>query len=69
MSNISLTNTFTDILPADPELANFPRQVQNACYSWVKPKGMTNPQMIIFSEELAHDLDIPLDFCKSQTFT
>jgi uncharacterized protein YdiU (UPF0061 family) len=69
MSNIILSNTFTDSLPADTELANLPRQVQNACYSWVKPKGMANPQMIIFSEELAHDLDIPSDFCKSQTFT
>jgi len=69
MTYIRLSNIFTDTLPADPELANFPRQVQNACYSWVKPKGMAHPQMIIFSEELANDLDIPSDYCTSQTFT
>jgi len=69
MSNIKVTNTLTDYLPADLELANHPRQVQNACFSWVNPKGMANPQMIIFSEEMANELNIPLAFCKSQEFT
>ncbi len=69
MSDIKLTNTFTDLLPADPELANHPRQVKNACFTWVTPKGMADPQMIIFSEEMAQELNLTLEYCNTQEFT
>ncbi|MBC7884041.1 MAG: YdiU family protein [Saprospiraceae bacterium] len=68
MSGITVKNTFTDRLSADPDTSNRPRQV-HACYSWVSPKGMKQPQMVIYSQELAEVLGIPENYCQSQEFT
>ncbi|MGB1018297.1 MAG: protein adenylyltransferase SelO [Chitinophagales bacterium] len=58
LKNAILNNSFSTSLPADKESKNFPRQVFDACYSWVKPKKTTNPKLIIVSDELLEELDI-----------
>ncbi|MBK9733747.1 MAG: YdiU family protein [Saprospiraceae bacterium] len=68
MPKIILHNTFTDKLQADPDTTNTRRQVYHACYSWVSPKGMKDPSMIIYSKDLAFDLGIEKSFCQSSDF-
>lgn len=65
---ISLTNTFTSQLPADPLESNVPRQVQGAAFSFVNPKGMSNPKLVIYSDEVAESLELSSDFCDTQYF-
>lgn len=43
---LNLINTFTDELPADPELENSRRQVFGACYSVVEPKKTSAAKLI-----------------------
>ena len=66
---LSLIHLFTDELPADPVMANIPRQVYNACYSYVQPKGMSDPKMVMYSDDLANDLQLSRDYCMSVDFT
>lgn len=54
-------NRFAGELPADPEPANFRRQVAGACYSRVDPKPVSRPELIGWSPEVATLLDLPAD--------
>ena len=65
---ISLTNTFTSQLPADPLDSNVPRQVQGSAFSFVNPKGMADPKVIIYSDDVAESLELSNDFCGTQLF-
>ena len=40
----------------------------NACYSFVQPKVTISPKMIIYSKEVASDLNLDKKFCESQEF-
>lgn len=68
METIKLKSSFTQSLPADPNLDNYPRQVMNACYSFVQPKVMISPKMVIYSKEVASDLNLDKEYCESQDF-
>ncbi len=68
MTNLKVNNSFTSLLPADPTAKNEPRQVEHACFSYVMPKGMVQPQLIIYSKEVADDLLLSPAFCESQAF-
>ena len=59
----------TDKLPADPDTANQRRQVFGACYSWVTPKPVAAPQLLIYSPETAQLLDLSKKDCRSDLFT
>lgn len=59
---------FQASLPADPNEANSPRQVHEACYSWVKPKKVSKPELLSFSDALAKELGFSRDFCLSSEF-
>ena len=65
---IHLSHNFFDELPGDPSAVNIPRQVHNACYSWVEPKGMASPSLIMYSDELAKTLGISESFCSTHEF-
>ena len=69
MNRIKLKSTFTEMLPSDPNEGNFPRQVMNVCFSYVKPKGMASPIMVIYSKEVADDLNLEKEYCESPDFT
>ena len=60
LAALSFDNRFADELPADPESANFRRQVA-ACYSCVEPAPVTEPKLIGWSPEAAALLDLPAD--------
>ena len=60
LAGLSFDNRFVAELPADPEAANFRRQV-DACYSHVRPTPVSKPRMVGWSPETAALLDVPAD--------
>ena len=61
-------NSFTRELPADPQAANFRRQVHGACYSRVLPTPVAAPHLIAYAREVAELLDISPAICESTEF-
>ena len=61
LAALGFDNRFAAKLPADPEPANFRRQVAAACYSRVEPTRATRPKLIGWSPEAAALLDLPTD--------
>ncbi|PNQ75156.1 YdiU family protein [Hanstruepera neustonica] len=53
---LHLKQTFTNNLPADPNLDNTRRQVLEACFSYVDPQKTSNPEMLHVSPEVLQDL-------------
>lgn len=51
-------NNFTAELPADSNEINLPRQVHQACYSYVLPKKPSNPSLIHSSIEVANAIGL-----------
>ncbi|MFD1063322.1 YdiU family protein [Winogradskyella litorisediminis] len=54
--NLNLKHNFTTELPADPVLENSRRQVTEACFSYVKPKQTSNPELLHVSKKMAEQL-------------
>ncbi|TMM30093.1 YdiU family protein [Polaribacter aestuariivivens] len=65
---LNIKNTFTDNLPADKNLENTRRQVENAVFSYVSPKKTSNPKVLHVSEEMASELGISLAETKTDFF-
>lgn len=61
-------NKFVRELPADPETDNHRRQVLGACFSYVKPRQVSAPQLVAFSAEMATELDLDESTCQSEHF-
>lgn len=55
---LHIQNNFTSELPADVAQINEPRQVHNACYSFVEPKKPSNPSLIHASKEIAKEIGL-----------
>lgn len=55
---IKIGNSFTKSLPADRELSNTRRQVQEAVYSYVDPIKTSQPELLHVSEEVMEQLGI-----------
>ena len=55
---LHIQNNFTAELPADASEMNVPRQVQQACFSYVIPKQPSNPSLIHASVEVADFLGL-----------
>lgn len=55
---LKFDNTFINELPGDPEEQNFTRQVQNSCWSKVKPTPVSDPKLLIYAAEVANLLGI-----------
>lgn len=68
LPSVKFDNSFTAALPADPETANFRRQVENACYSRVLPQKVPRPKLIIYAPDMAKMLGFPKAFCASDEF-
>jgi uncharacterized protein YdiU (UPF0061 family) len=60
---------FTSNLPADPDPRNLRRQVSGACYSWVKPQGFPNAELLAWSRELGSELGLSPDSLGKDRFT
>ncbi len=67
--SLAFTNKFTSSLPADPESGNFQRQVLRSCYSRVKPKTVSRPQLVSYSAEFAGILGLSKQECLSSSFS
>jgi uncharacterized protein YdiU (UPF0061 family) len=66
--NLHIQNNFITELPADPNETNIPRQVQQACFSYVIPKKPSNPSLIHASEEVADFLGLSQEEILSDDF-
>ncbi|WP_164103195.1 protein adenylyltransferase SelO [Candidatus Laterigemmans baculatus] len=61
LDSLTFDNRFTGELPADPEAANYRRQVIGACYSRVAPTRVARPRLIAHSREVAELLNLRID--------
>ena len=66
--DFNINNTFITQLPGDQEIANTRRQVDEACYSFVKPTKTESPELVHFSKEVAEFLGLSESDCQSQRF-
>ena len=65
---LHIQNNFTAELPADPIENNMPRQVEQACFSYVEPKKSSNPSLIHASVEVANFLGLSQSDIHSDDF-
>ncbi len=68
LDKLIFDNRFVQQLPADSEPNNYRRQVLKACYSHVLPANVTAPTVAAYSKEMAEQLGITEDDCKSEQF-
>ncbi|GGG07948.1 UPF0061 protein [Dokdonia pacifica] len=65
---LSIENTFSQELPADPSTANTRRQVEKACFSYVTPRIPSAPSLLQVSNEMAETLGLSQEDIKSKAF-
>ena len=65
---LNISNSFNNVLPADTNLANYPRKVSNAAYSIVSPKAPSNPKIIHACLEIAKAIGLKENDLKSEDF-
>ena len=65
---LTLNNLFTKELPADSDTNNIPRQVYNACFSYVSPKVPSNPSIIHVGVDVANQIGLEQDELKDDDF-
>jgi uncharacterized protein YdiU (UPF0061 family) len=65
---LHIQNNFATELPADPSEINIPRQVEQACFSYVEPKRPSNPSLIHASVEVANSLGLSQEDILSDDF-
>ena len=56
--DLDFDNSFVRELPADPELANVPRPVRDACYTRVEPTAAPSPRLLGWSDAAGEMLGI-----------
>ena len=54
LEQLRFDNRYVRELPADPEPANFRRQVLGASFSRVMPTPVARPQLVAYSRDVAH---------------
>ncbi|GGA86978.1 UPF0061 protein [Flavobacterium palustre] len=65
---LNIQDTFNKELPADPITANYVRQVENACFSFVTPTKTANPQILHVSPEMLENLGLSKDDSQTEEF-
>jgi uncharacterized protein YdiU (UPF0061 family) len=65
---LNIKDTFNIELPADPILENTRRQITKACFSFVRPKKTTQPEILHVSKEMASSLGISEEEIRSNEF-
>ncbi len=68
LDTLHFDNAFVRELPADPDTTNSRRQVNGACYSFVQPTPVSQPELVAYSPEVADILEIPRATCESDEF-
>ncbi|TRX40784.1 protein adenylyltransferase SelO [Flavobacterium restrictum] len=65
---LQIQHNFISQLPADPIEINIPRQVEQACFSYVEPKQPSNPSLMHASKEVAALIGLEQDAIFSADF-
>jgi uncharacterized protein YdiU (UPF0061 family) len=65
---IQFLHKFTTNLPSDPIEENFTRQVNNAAFSYVKPKTPSRPKLLHLAKEVQDLIGFSDDFVASEAF-
>ena len=60
---------YIDSLPADKRTDNAPRQVYDACFSWVLPVKTSGATLLAYSTDAASLLDLTPTDCETPSFT
>ena len=68
LNKLVFDNQFVEQLPADKNQQKIPRQVLNACYSWVKPTHVKAPKLVVYSKEVAEQLGLSEKDCEGKEF-
>ncbi|MFT4925301.1 MAG: hypothetical protein ACI8WB_001393 [Phenylobacterium sp.] len=68
LNQLKFDNRFVAQLPADVEHSKNPRQVSQACYSLVDPTPVKQATLIAWSPEVAKQLNLSPQVCRSQDF-
>ncbi len=58
LDDLQFQANFTEALPGDSSRDFHPRQVKNACYSFVSPTPVSSPKLIAWSDSLAAQFDL-----------
>ncbi|MER2603459.1 MAG: protein adenylyltransferase SelO [Candidatus Competibacter phosphatis] len=58
LCDLPFDDHFVRSLPADPSTVNRPRQVHEACYTWVEPTPVRAPRLLAWSNDLGNLLGI-----------
>lgn len=66
---LNIDNSFSKELPADPNRENIPRQVENACFSYVTPRVPSKPEIIHSSKEMVAAIGLTDGDAASKEFT
>lgn len=66
--HLHIKDSFSKKLPADTDASNYPRQVHNACFSYVTPQPPLLPKLLHASSEVADILGLTDADLKSQAF-
>ena len=69
LAELNFDNRYIRDLPADPEPANYRRQIKGACYSRVAPTPVANPELVSYSRATATLLNLSNESCESNLFT
>ncbi|OOV18086.1 hypothetical protein BXU11_17340 [Flavobacterium sp. LM5] len=65
---LNLNKLFTKELPADTDTNNVPRQVYNACFSYVSPKIPSNPSIIHVVHQMAEEIGLNKNDIEDEDF-
>ncbi|MCJ8270096.1 MAG: YdiU family protein [Psychrosphaera sp.] len=68
LDQLKFDNRFVAQLPADSLTGGKPRQVYKACYSKVSTTPVKQATLIAYSPEVASDLNLSPEVCRSQAF-
>ncbi len=68
LNQLHFDNRFIYQLPADKEVKNHRRQVEDACYSHVLPTAVPNPQLVAYAKEVAALFDLSESDCQTDQF-
>lgn len=66
--DLQFDNRFIQDLPADPVEQNYPRQVFQSLYSYVKPKVFLRPELIAAANDVAALFDLPAGASQEKLF-
>jgi uncharacterized protein YdiU (UPF0061 family) len=69
LNQLHFENSFVQELPGDKSTSHYPRQVKEACYSFVSPTPVSKPQLVAYAAEVAALFDLSPEDCRTDYFS